>query len=355
MLTHSSPLYEASTPNKDYPSVSCGQGDQEEERAGECSTRASSVNGDEESQEDRLQEVDAANNQWTGSTSPNRRTRLSSNTAAVVDQQWGPATWNEEAADVQQWPSFRKAGGDWGAAADWGQHSNWWQQADSGSAASSSWQSHHRAGNHKAGGSKGGKGSGAKGHASGSSSSSSSWKKTWDYNGYADSYWGGGAKKSAKGAGKGSWARHAAPSSSHGRGAGKKFQCQFTIGIDEEPSFKVVKKVLGPHGQFVKKIAEETGAKLRLRGRGSGFLEGPSKTESADPLMLCVSVLEAEYYSTVKRLVTELLEDVYKQYMAHCQAQNVKAPKLRVSLLAFLCYTARCPKRRPDEEALGEI
>ena len=32
--------------------------------------------------------------------------------------------------------------------------------------------------------------------------------------------------------------------------------------------------------------------KLRLRGKGSGYKEGPSKLESEDPLHLCISCRE---------------------------------------------------------------
>lgn len=34
---------------------------------------------------------------------------------------------------------------------------------------------------------------------------------------------------------------------------------------------------------------ESDSIKLRLRGRGSGYKEGPNKAESDDPLHLCIS------------------------------------------------------------------
>lgn len=113
---------------------------------------------------------------------------------------------------------------------------------------------------------------------------------------------------------------------------GKKIQCQFTIGIEEESEFKVVRKLLGSHGSHVKSIAEESGAKLRLRGRGSGFLEGPNQVEASDPLMLCISVENWWGYEKAKHLVWEHIENVYKQYRSFCASRGIGLPDLEVSL-----------------------
>lgn len=58
--------------------------------------------------------------------------------------------------------------------------------------------------------------------------------------------------------------------------------------------------------------------KLRLRGRGSGFKEGPQKEESQDPLNLCISSKYKEKYdyacSEMEILINEVYEDYYKFY-----------------------------------------
>jgi len=105
-------------------------------------------------------------------------------------------------------------------------------------------------------------------------------------------------------------------------------QCQFFIGIEEQPKFPVVRKLLGPHGQHVKAIAEKTWAKLRLRGRGSGFLEGPEQQESTDELMLCVSAPDSACYAEAVSLVTELIEGVYDQY----RTQVGQTPELAIRI-----------------------
>jgi hypothetical protein len=94
----------------------------------------------------------------------------------------------------------------------------------------------------------------------------------------------------------------------------RKWQCQFFIGIEEEPTFRVVRRLLGPGGKNVKVIADETGAKLRLRGVGSKFLEGPHKLESTDPLMLCVSASTESGYNTAAHMLQEILLRIYTEY-----------------------------------------
>jgi hypothetical protein len=122
------------------------------------------------------------------------------------------------------------------------------------------------------------------------------------------------------------------------KGAGKgprnnvngKQQCQFIIGIEEDRHFRVVKRIIGVQGANMKRIAEETGVKLRLRGRGSKFLEGPEKKESTDDLMLCISAQEKSGYDHAVCLITELLQDVYNDYEEFCHREGRNLPSLRI-------------------------
>jgi hypothetical protein len=78
----------------------------------------------------------------------------------------------------------------------------------------------------------------------------------------------------------------------------KKFTCRFEIQIPNEPQFRVARKIIGFKGGNMKRIIDtckardphnKNGVKLRLRGKGSGFKEGPNHKESDDDLHLCVS------------------------------------------------------------------
>jgi len=109
---------------------------------------------------------------------------------------------------------------------------------------------------------------------------------------------------------------------------GAKHQCQFFIGIEEEPTFQVKRRLLGPHGQHMKAIAQTSGAKLRLRGQGSGFLEGVEQEESSDPLMLCVSALDAAAYKHAVQLTRELLEGTHGDFHQFCRDTGSPEPSL---------------------------
>jgi len=113
---------------------------------------------------------------------------------------------------------------------------------------------------------------------------------------------------------------------------GAKPQCQYIVGIEEDAEFGVVRRLLGSHGKHVKEIAEKTGAKLRLRGRGSKFLEGPEQRESSDPLMLCVSAPDGAAYEECKHMLQEHLEKIYTQHYAFCRRSGKSVPELKIQL-----------------------
>jgi hypothetical protein len=102
------------------------------------------------------------------------------------------------------------------------------------------------------------------------------------------------------------------------------------VGIEQERSFNVVRKLLGDHGAHMKAIAENTGAKLRIRGRGSGFKEGPDNTEADEPLMICVSATSSNGFEACINDVESLLRYVHDQYYAFCERRNLPRPNLIV-------------------------
>lgn len=72
--------------------------------------------------------------------------------------------------------------------------------------------------------------------------------------------------------------------------ASSKLTCRYDIQIDNDRDFQVAKKIIGAKGCNMKQIIDGTLhntpydstkendlVKLRLRGRGSGFKEGPAK------------------------------------------------------------------------------
>ena len=54
--------------------------------------------------------------------------------------------------------------------------------------------------------------------------------------------------------------------------------------------------------------------KLRLRGKGSGFKEGPNQQEAEDPLNLCISSKYKDKYEYACSEMERLLLKVYLEY-----------------------------------------
>ncbi|CAE8702826.1 unnamed protein product, partial [Polarella glacialis] len=79
--------------------------------------------------------------------------------------------------------------------------------------------------------------------------------------------------------------------------------------------FDLVPRLIGRGGCNMRKIAEATGSKIRIRGRGSGHLEIDGKTEAPTPLMVAVTTDRADpEFLTVKEL-----KSVEGRYLAFCQ------------------------------------
>ncbi|CAD8095444.1 unnamed protein product [Paramecium primaurelia] len=104
----------------------------------------------------------------------------------------------------------------------------------------------------------------------------------------------------------------------------QKFTCRYDVQIDNDKDFQVARKIIGAKGCNMKKIIdqclfdcdtkEQDLVKLRLRGRGSGYKEGPEKRESQEPLHLCVSSKHNHLFLRACQLVEQLLIKIYEEY-----------------------------------------
>ena len=61
-----------------------------------------------------------------------------------------------------------------------------------------------------------------------------------------------------------------------------------------------------------------------MRGKGSGFLEGPVQKESNDPLNLCVSSKDNYKYKLACHEVEKLLIKVYGEYQMFYKGKHCK-------------------------------
>jgi len=121
-----------------------------------------------------------------------------------------------------------------------------------------------------------------------------------------------------------------------------KFTCKYEIQIENDRDFQVARKIIGPKGCNMKKIIELCQSyiknpsliyqndflKLRLRGKGSGFKEGPEQRESEEPMHLCVSSKYLEVYNMACQLVEELLNNLYREFDNYCRKTGRKYQSL---------------------------
>jgi len=136
--------------------------------------------------------------------------------------------------------------------------------------------------------------------------------------------------------------------SSSSNNQGHKFTWRYEVQITNDKDFQVAIKLIGPKGRHMKNIINkwktigsslekesckaktEDLVKLRLRGIGSGFKEGPRQKESSDPLHLCVSSKFLQTYNKACQLTEDLINDVYEQYYKYQLKVDPNAKKLRL-------------------------
>jgi len=109
----------------------------------------------------------------------------------------------------------------------------------------------------------------------------------------------------------------------------RKYICKYYIQIAETKEFSVVSKLIGTNGVNMKKIIinscstdSYTDVKLRIRGKGSGYREGPEYKESNEALNLCVSSSNLPHYKNACLMVDDLINDIYSDYMGFLSSNN---------------------------------
>ncbi|OXG80092.1 KH domain-containing protein [Cryptococcus neoformans A2-102-5] len=94
------------------------------------------------------------------------------------------------------------------------------------------------------------------------------------------------------------------------------------IGLESLRNFNVRAKTVGPGGMFVKYIQAETGARVQIKGQGSGFMESDTGRESDEPMHINIAAPTEDQVERAKVLAEDLLEVLRGEHAKARDAHN---------------------------------
>ncbi|CAJ1339171.1 unnamed protein product [Effrenium voratum] len=91
------------------------------------------------------------------------------------------------------------------------------------------------------------------------------------------------------------------------------------------PNFDQVPKLIGKQGKNTRKIAAATGAKVRIRGQGSGHMELEGQYEAPTPLMVAVTTDHGDpvMFRQAIEMTLEELQQLQGRFHNHCSERGI--------------------------------
>ncbi|CAK9034072.1 unnamed protein product [Durusdinium trenchii] len=116
----------------------------------------------------------------------------------------------------------------------------------------------------------------------------------------------------------------------------------------QQEGFDLVPRLIGRKGCNMRKIADLTGAKIRIRGRGSGHLEVDGKYEAPTPLMVAVTtnLEDPDKFRQAMQMTLKELKSVEGRFKSFCTQNSIEhdGPCYSVGVL-----------QENAQEALGDL
>ncbi|KAK4171764.1 hypothetical protein QBC36DRAFT_88104 [Triangularia setosa] len=89
---------------------------------------------------------------------------------------------------------------------------------------------------------------------------------------------------------------------------------KIAIPLESVPGFNLRAQVVGHGGAYVKHIQSETGCRVQIKGRGSGYIESSTGRESEEDMYLHVAGPDPLMVKKARELCEDLLENVKQEY-----------------------------------------